>query len=238
MEGQYDLNLNSPLRTVPIPASNFFAKKEDYLSLLQEKAVLHPYKKKQTVYYEGHPALGVYCVHSGRIKVYKIGSNGKAHILFIANRGDFLGIECIFGGEDFTSSGEMLEDGVVAFIDRQKFFELTHENPPFVLDLTDNLAKRVRLADEERVSLAEGTVREKMARALILLARAHGTFVKEGLLIDLKLSREDLANLIGTAVGTVLRLLKEFKEEQAILLDKKRILIQKREYLEKVAHLA
>lgn len=77
-----------------------------------------------------------------------------------------------------------------------------------------------------------------MARALILLARAHGTFVKEGLLIDLKLSREDLANLIGTAVGTVLRLLKEFKEEQAILLEGKHIILQNQKHLEEVAHLA
>ncbi len=219
--------------------SHFFpSKKPDCLSLLfEDKATLHPYKKKQTIYYEGHPALGVYCVYSGRIKVYKIGANGKPHILFIANRGDFLGIESVLAGEDFSSSGEMLEDGLVAFIYQQKFFEMIRDNIQLSLDLTDNLAKRVRISEEERVNLAEGTVRERMARALVLLGRTYGTSTKQGTLINLTLSREDLANMIGTAIGTVLRLLKEFKEEQVIELEKKHIIVKNQKYLEKVAHL-
>jgi CRP/FNR family transcriptional regulator len=206
---------------------------ENDSSPLDGKMALRSYKKKQALLYEGHPALGVFFLQSGRIKIYKMGCNGRPHILFIARRGDFLGIESVLRGEDFSSSAEMLEDGVVGFMSREKFTELLLNNTRFSLELTQALAKRISLSDEERVSLAEGSVRERMARTLVLLTRAFGHSVKGGILIDLKLSREDLASLVGTAMGTALRLLKEFKEDNAIHLEKKHIVVQNSEYLEK-----
>jgi len=217
--------------------STFFEKESNPSNFLEEGTIFHPYKRKQIIFYEGRPALGVYCIRSGKIKIYKTGSNGKPHILFIANPGDYLGVESVFAGEDFNSTSEMLEDGLVAFIHRQRFLELVRKFPHFSLGLADKLAKRIRNCDEERVSMADGSVRERMARTLVLLARSYGIATKEGTLINLILTREDLANMVGTALGTVLRLLKEFKEENSIRLDKKRILIQDQRGLEELAHL-
>jgi len=207
-------------------------------ALLQEKFSVHPYKRRNTLYYEGHPGVGVYCVCSGRAKIYRMGNNGKAHILQIANPKDFLGIECILGGEDYMSSCEMLEDGQVAFLDRQKFLELIRQNVGLAYEMSRYLARRVLSGDEARVHLADARVRERMARALLLLARSYGVSVKDGVRLDIRLKREDLANLVGTAVGTVLRLLKDLREEGLLLAPQgKKIILLNLEKLEEVARL-
>ncbi len=83
----------------------------------------------------------------------------------------------------------------------------------------------------------EGSVRERMARALGLLASRYGQRDQEGVLIQLPLSREDLANIIGTSAGTVMRLLKDFKEEKAIVLRGRNIIVGRQDYLNGIAHL-
>jgi CRP/FNR family transcriptional regulator len=213
-------------------------KKDEEGNSFDGQMILRSYKKKQAIFYEGHPALGVFFVQSGRIKVYKMGANGKPHILFIAQEGDYLGVESVLGRQDFSSTGELLEEGLVGFISREKFFELLSKDTLFSIELAKSLAKRVNLGDEERVNLAESSVRERMARSLMNLSQSFGVSMKEGTLIDLKLSREDLANLVGTAFGTALRQLKEFKEDQVVLLKKKYIIVRDPAYLEKLAHLA
>jgi len=206
--------------------------------LLRDHFTLHHYKRRNPLYYEGHPAVGVYCVRSGRAKVYRMGSNGKPHILQIANSEDFLGVECILGGEEYMSSCEMLEDGQVAFLDRQKFLELIRQNVGLAYEMSRYLARRVLSGDEARVHLADARVRERMARALLLLARSYGVSVKDGVRLDIRLKREDLANLVGTAVGTVLRLLKDLREEGLLLAPQgKKIILLNLEKLEEVARL-
>jgi len=202
-----------------------------------KSSIFLPVKRKQVIFYEGHPALGVYWVHAGRVKVYKLGANGKSHILFFAEAGDVLGVECLLSGEEFTASGEMLEEGRIAFIAKEEFTAMLRDNIDFSLRIVEMLAKRISASNEERIHLVEGSVRERMARALGLLASRYGQHDENGTLIDLPLSREDLANMIGTSAGTVMRLLKDFKEEKAIVLRGRNIIVGRQDYLNGIAHL-
>ncbi len=198
---------------------------EDALGILINKLAFHSYKKKQSIYYEGNPALGIYCVKSGRVKTYKIGPEGKLYILYVAQAGDFLGVEAMFSGDRFVSSGEMLEDGLVGFMDRHTFLHLMQQNSSVAHKVIEILAKNLKTSEEERIDVAQRSVRERMARLLIQLSLRYGIPEERGVLINLKLSREDLAEMIGTAVQTAMRLLKEFKEEKLISLRSKEIIV-------------
>src|SRR5262245_5583883 len=90
-------------------------------------------KRKQVIFYEGHPASGVYCVRRVRVKIYKMGFNGRPHILFFANPGEFLGLECVVAGAEYSTSGQMMVEGEVAFIEKRKFIDLINANLPFAL---------------------------------------------------------------------------------------------------------
>ena len=204
---------------------------------LLSKAQFLAFNRKQVVFCEGHPALGIFCIRSGRVKVSKMGYNGRPHILHISGQGEILNAECAFGSEAFTSTGEMMEEGSIAFIERAKFVDMISADPTLALLIADLLANRITASHEERVYLAEGTMRERMARALVVLGRNYGLECDKGVLINLPLSRADFANMIGTTSGTVMRLIKEFKEDKAIRLKGKHIVIERAEFLEEVAHI-
>ncbi len=112
-------------------------------SSLSKPSISLPVKRKQVIFYEGHPALGVYWVSAGRVKVYKVGANGKSHILFFAEPGEVLGVECILAGEEFTASGEMLEEGRIRFVAKEEFTAMLRDNIEFSLRIVGMLAKRI-----------------------------------------------------------------------------------------------
>ncbi|HKX11992.1 MAG TPA: cyclic nucleotide-binding domain-containing protein, partial [bacterium] len=137
--------------------------KESFEAIFQKHSI-YAVKRKHVLFHEGHPALGLYFVASGRVKIFKFGRNGRPYILFFAGPGDLLNVESAYGGE-CTTSGEMLEDGRVGFIEKEKFNSLVGSNLSLLLRLSEMLTRRIAYSYEERVELADGRVRERMARA-------------------------------------------------------------------------
>jgi CRP-like cAMP-binding protein len=218
--------------------ANFFGLADKGLiNFFDKKQRSHFYQKKQVLVYEGSPAIGIYCVHSGRVKVYKIGHEGKQHILRIANPGSILGLEAILASDHYTSNLEMIEDGVVCFIDKETLFDSLKQNPPLAFKIMGILSKDLLSSEEERAELAQASVRERMARLLTILTNSHGIRVNNGICIDLHLTREEMAEMIGTAAETAMRLLKEFKDEKMVEVEGKNIIILDKKRLVESAHL-
>ena len=195
------------------------------------------YRKKQSLYYEEAPASGVYVVRSGQVKVFKTGPEGKELILRIAKPGDLLGVESVLSGRVHGSSAEMLEDGEVAFVDKAVFLDQLQRDPKLSAEVMHNLASELMASQEERVDLAQSSVRERMAKLLATFADRHGAHVKNGIRIRLFLSREEMADMIGTASETAMRLLKDFREEKVLEVHGREILVLDRNRLLRTAGL-
>jgi CRP-like cAMP-binding protein len=218
--------------------NEFFEQVEKFWkSIFEGRKTRRLYQKKQILFYEGNPTVGIFYIHSGRVKIYKTGPEGKQLILRIANAGDILGLESIFVGQSSTSTAEMIEQGDIGFIDKKSLVEVIQKTPQTALQIIDILAKELLSSEEERVDLAQSSVRERMARLLTLLSKRHGIPVSKGIRINLKLSREEMAGMIGTAAETTMRLLKEFKEEKMVDLEGKHIIILDKKRLGEQAHL-
>jgi CRP-like cAMP-binding protein len=196
------------------------------------------YKKRQNIYYEGSPAQGVYCVHSGEVKVFKTGLEGKQHILRIAPAGLVLALEDVFYNKHYTASAEMIEEGKVCFIEKDLFLDLIRKDPESSLMVMKALASEVVESEEERVDLAQNSVRERMARLLTVLSESHGTPSVKGVQIQLPLSREEMAEMIGTASETAMRLLKEFRDDRLVEVDGRKIVVLDPEKLLRAARIA
>lgn len=197
----------------------------------------HFYKKKQILCYEGNPATGIYCIESGRVKVFKTSPDGKQYINFLATTGDVLGMEGILLHDDYVATAEMLTDGIACYIEKQELMNILQRDFKTAYHLLEYLARRLKQADEERLELAQGAVRERFARLLAYLARHYGNETPQGIEVELPLSREEMAEMIGSAAETAMRLLKEFREEELLMVKGRQLTVLNADRLDRVAGL-
>ena len=183
------------------------------------------YKKGQVIFYEGNQAYGLYCVFSGRVKLYKTGVDGRQQIVRITGPGDLLGYRSLFADEPYSATAEALEDATICCIDKNAFFPLLNKNPDLSLSVIKKLSMELRHAEELATSIAQRSVRERMAELLLMLKGAYGKPGKKGITIDLQLSREELAEMIGITQETAIRLLSEFKKDGIIEVQERNITI-------------
>ena len=170
------------------------------------------YHKGQTIYQQGNPALGMHCINQGKVKLTKVGGDGKEHITRLARHGDVLGFRSLLGGGQYSTSAVALDDCVVCFVPRPDVLRLIQSNRQFSNTLLQLLAADLGNAEEQMLQLAYKPVRERLADALLLLRRTFDSAAEPGQPYSIGISREDLAALVGTAKETVSRLLTEYKE--------------------------
>ncbi len=183
----------------------------DELEFVAANKVTQHYQKGQAIYQEGSPAMGLYCVYQGKIKLSKAGGDQKEQIVQLYREGDVLGYRALLAGTRYTSSAVALEDCVVCLVPRPDFLRLVQANAQFSTALMQLLAHSLGWAEERMLHLAYKPVRERLAGALLFVMQ---TFRREGeeLPFRIALGREDLAALVGTAKETVSRLLSELKD--------------------------
>lgn len=189
------------------------------------------YKKGQNLFYEGTRPMGVFCINYGKVKVYKMGSNGKEQILFIAKPGDFLGYRSLLSEEFYGASATVIEQAAICFIPKSDFLSILNTNPAFFQKLMKAVCHELGVMEAKLAELSQKSVRERLAATILMLKETYGMEGESSDLIDIALSREDLANIVGTATETVIRLLSEFKADGLIGLEGKKIKVLETEKL-------
>lgn len=215
----------------------FYDLAADLIAELNQAKKSHFYKKKQIICYEGNPTTGLYCIESGRVKVFKASPDGKQYISFLASAGDVLGLEGLLLHNDHVATAEMLTDGVVCYIESAAVLKLLKQDFGTSYRLMQYMARRLKQADDERLELAQGAVRERFARLLVLLARTYGNTTSQGIQVHLPLSREEMAEMIGSAAETTMRLLKEFREESLVKVKGRQLTVLNADRLDQIAGL-
>jgi CRP-like cAMP-binding protein len=190
------------------------------------------YKKGQIIYNEGQKPGGVYCINEGKVKIFRLGLDGKEQIVRFAVPGDLFGLRALIGGASYSTSSTAIEDSVVCLIPKSDFFRIIVKYPEISQRIMVMLSQMVDNAESKLLSIAQKPVRERLAETLIAL---HNMFNKDQLNSSINLTRTDLANIVGTANETVIRLLAEFKEENLIYVNGRKITIYDFEGLRKIA---
>ena len=207
------------------------------LSEVSASKVMNTYKKGHTIFFQGNPPFGLYCVNSGKIKVSKIGSDGKESIIRIASGGDVLGHRSLFSNENYTATATVIEDAAICFIDKKFIYKAIAEQPSVAIGLIQKLSLEMGSAESRNASLSQKTVRERLAELLLMLEKSYGIIEENRTRLDIKLTREELASMVGTANETVIRFISEFKEEGLIEQEGKVIFILDHERLLEFANL-
>ncbi len=180
-------------------------------------------KKGENIVTEGHVMNGIYCLRSGKCKLSKLNSNGKSQIIKFLKQGNILGQRSILSEEPSGLTITALEDMQVCFIPKSKVMQAIKENPSFSLKLMKNISRQLNQANNSISMMAQKTVKERLADILIQLYDIFGAD-SEGY-IDIRLTREEIANAIGTATESAIRLLSSYKNEKILDLKGRRIKI-------------
>lgn len=208
----------------------------DELEELEYAKGCSTYKKGQIIFGEHSWPLGLYCINTGKIKLSQTGADGKDQIVRLAKDGDVLGYRALLSGDRYSNSAIALDDSSICFIPKDVFFKLIEKNASLSLRLMRMLGDNLKNAQQRITDMAQKPVRERLAETLLFLKETYG-FEDDGVTLNVPVSREDLANMAGTATETTIRLLSDYKQEGIIELPGRKIKILDLSKLIKVAHI-
>lgn len=195
------------------------------------------YKKGQYIFSENGMPLGIFCINSGKVKLTTTGFDGKEQILRLSKGGDIIGYRALVSGERYNSSAVALEDCSICFISREYFLNLMKTDHRLCFEVARKISSDLKLAEEHIVSLSQKNIRERMAEALLFLKATYG-FDADGQTLNVVMSREEIADYVGTSTESAIRLLSEFNQDKLVELNGKRIKIINLEKLIKTANIS
>jgi len=190
-------------------------------------------KKGEPLFEEGETINGVYCIKDGFCKLSKLSTNGKDQIVKLVKAGELLGQRSMVSDEPANLSAVALEDMEVCFIPKSEILGFFNKNNQFSLGMMKSICGDLKESDLHVVSMAQKTVKNRLAETLLYLQDTFGKNADNTLKIQL--SREELAGMIGTATESCIRILSEFNKSGLIELVGKKIAIKDVNKLKKVA---
>jgi len=178
-------------------------------------------------FHQGEDATTMYIILSGRVKLTQVTQSGDQVIVGYFGAGDGLGIIVALSNTDYPLSAEAVTDCEAICWQREEMNQLMLTYPRLALNGMGMIAQRfVRLQDRYR-DIATQRVEQRVARALLRLVRQFGKKVDGGVLIDMPLSRQDLAEMTGTNVYNVSRILSKWEREEWIVSQRQRVILCK-----------
>lgn len=202
------------------------------LELLMARKSEQVYKKGEIIFREGAYPAGIFYIERGKAKKYKVDGEGREQIIYVANTGELLGYHAILSMDSYPDSAAVLEESIVAFIPRADFLEAIDRSDVLNRRLLKTLSHEFAVLANSLTMFAQKPVRERLALQLIVIREKYKVDFEPGMPVEINMSREDLASLVGTARENVVRMLSEFKEEglvetkgrKIIVLDVKRLI--------------
>ena len=170
---------------------------------------VHPisYPRGQMIYQSGESSKGLYVVHKGSVKVFRISNNGKEQVVRILGPGDFTGELSLFSTSIHDSYAEAIEPVQICMIGRDDFQQILLKYPNISLKMLTEFSNRLAKTEEQAASIAMETTETRIAMYLASQAEEQNTNT-----ITLPMSRKDLASHLGTTPETISRKLTEFQE--------------------------
>lgn len=182
-------------------------------------------KRNTVIFHENDPAAAFYLVKTGRVKIYKAGPDDREQVLAILGDGQIFGDVPAFDGGPYPATAATMADSEIYLIRSEDFQELVRRYPEVALKIIRVLGQRLRQSMELVRDLSFKQVPHRLAGLLLKLGSEYGGETEEGLLIDLPLSRQELADIVGTSRETITRELKKMEREGMLKVERRLITI-------------
>jgi CRP-like cAMP-binding protein len=193
------------------------------------------YDKGAFIFSEGDPSDVLFTVVAGRVKVFKTTPRGSDVILELFGPGDPVGAVAVYEARPYPASAVALEPTTCLLVPRQSFFTLLETRPTLVRGLLVGLTHRLVELTNRLAELSGGRVEARLARFFLKLAADIGQKRPDGVFVALVLSRQELADMIGTTIETAIRIMSRWGKDDIVRTEKEGFLVVNREALESMA---
>jgi CRP-like cAMP-binding protein len=183
------------------------------------------YVKGEFIFREGAVPTGIFFIKEGKVKKYKCDGHNKEHIIYVASTGELVGYHAVLAFERYPDSASAIQDSVIAHIPKTDFLKIVEQSPALSRTLLKTLGHEFAVLVNNVSIFAQKPVRERLAITLIILREKYKADTQNGQPIFIEVGREDIASMAGTARENVVRLLREFKDEQIIETKGRKILV-------------
>ena len=197
----------------------------DDLELLTANKTEQVYKKGEIIFREGGYPAGIFYITDGKVKKYKLDNDGKEQIIYVANTGELLGYHAILSGDRYPDSAAALEESRIAFIPKEDFLDTLQISDVLSRRLLKTLSHEFAVLANSLTLFSQKSVRERLALQLIVLREKYKVNFQPGMPVEINMSRDDLASLVGTARENVVRVLSEFKEVNIVETKGRKIIV-------------
>ncbi len=193
------------------------------------------YKRKQVIFSEGDAPEWFYIVRRGKVKITKLSTEGKEIILEIIGPNDFFGAVAVIRNFPYPANAVAMEETEIIKISRKNLMSFLDRFPSLMFFMASSIGERVKGSHEALKSIALEKVESRMASLLVKLADKAGEKTPEGLLINMKLTKQDLADMVGTTVETSIRTMSKFSKTGIVSYKTGKIVIRDIETLRSLA---
>ncbi len=191
--------------------------------------------KGDTVFHKGDPGDALYAVLSGRVGISSSSGLGKEVFLNIMEPGEVFGEIALLDGGARTAQAMVMEPAVLLRIDRSRFLPFLERRPTLCLRLMKLLCDRLRWTSDMIESVIFLDIPRRLAKRILVLADEHGREAADGVQVDVGLSQEDLANMLGATRESVNKVLRVFQQQGFIAYSRGALRVLNREALQGMA---
>lgn len=184
------------------------------VNLVKDNYNTELYHKKQVLYSEGKKARNLYFLQTGKIKAWRTSEEGKEYITNLYAEGDFIGYIPLIEEKLYEDTAEVLEDAEVMIIPRDDFMKLVYSDINIAVKFVKIIARNIKEKEERLLALAYNSLRKRVAKALVDIHEKFARGGTENPVLDI--TREDIANYVGTATESLIRTISDFKAEKLI----------------------
>lgn len=202
--------------------------KEEILKIADCKSS-YTIKKGESIFAEGENVNGIFCIKDGVCKMTKLSANGNEQIVKLISKGELLGQRSMISDEPVNLSAVAVEDMEVCFIPKGEVMRFFNQNNQFSMQVLRTICGDLKEADDHLVAMAQKPVKQRLAETLLYLYDTFG--VNEDNSLKIKLSREEIAGMVGTATESCIRLLSELNKQNVIEISGKKIIVSNRKKL-------
>ena len=206
-----------------IPFFNLLTENE--LNLIDEIAGETKFKKGEYIFFEGEAGDKFFIIKEGQVKLTKMIKNGDEQILNIFSNNDIIAEIVAFDKGSYPASAVTMTDTEVIVFDQSELEDLIFKYPAIGIKLLREMSHRLRRAQENVRDLALKDSSARVAGLLIFLADKYGKQKKDNIILDISLTQQELASMIGSSRETVSRALGEFENKDLIKTSRKKIII-------------
>ncbi len=209
---------------------------EDDIKDLKDYFTKEEYKKKDPIFSEGDPSDWLYAVLDGKVKITKLSAEGKEIIIEVISPGDIFGAIAVMRGFPYPANAVAMEETLLLKISRNNFLKILDGYPSVMYCIMQNIGDRMKGSHESLKNIALEKVSSRIASLLLKLAEKSGKETPEGTVIDFRLTKQDIADMVGTTVETSIRTMSQFKKDGIVAEEEGQIVIKDLEKLKALAY--